>query len=181
MLVGDSAGSSRAVRRGNCRHAPQTALKSRLFQGKLQFNHTLPLPARREGRRAPTLHSLSMKLHADRAEGVNVIHACEPGSVSINGVTYRHSVMVPYTGEVAAWAPVALADLTEDHFTSLAAAQPEVIVFGSGATLRFPPPAVLRALMQARIGVESMDTAAACRTFNILAGEGRRVWAALLV
>jgi len=122
-----------------------------------------------------------MKLHADRAEGVNVIHACEPGSVSINGVTYRHSVMVPYTGEVAAWAPVALADLTEDHFTSLAAAQPEVIVFGSGATLRFPPPAVLRALMQARIGVESMDTAAACRTFNILAGEGRRVWAALLV
>lgn len=122
-----------------------------------------------------------MKLHADRAEGVNVIHACEPGSVSISGVTYRHSVLVPYTGDVQPWAPAAVGDLTEAHFSALAAARPELIVFGSGASLRFAPPAVLRALMQARIGVESMDTAAACRTFNILAGEGRRVWAALLV
>ena len=122
-----------------------------------------------------------MKLHADRAEGVNVIHACEPGSVSVNGVAYTHSILIPPTGPVQPWAPAALADLTEDHFAALLAARPEVVVFGSGQTLRFAPPAVLRGLMAARIGVESMDTAAACRTFNILVGEGRQAWAALLI
>ena len=58
---------------------------------------------------------------------------------------------------------------------------PELVVFGSGARLRFAPPALLRGLMARRIGVETMDTAAACRTYNILAGEGRRVVAALLL
>ena len=55
------------------------------------------------------------------------------------------------------------------------------MIFGSGTRLRFPPPAFLRALMEKRIGIETMDTLAACRTYNILAGEGRRVIAALLI
>ena len=62
-----------------------------------------------------------------------------------------------------------------------AAEPPELVVFGSGTRLRFAPPALLRGLMARRIGVETMDTAAACRTYNILAGEGRRVVAALLL
>ena len=57
----------------------------------------------------------------------------------------------------------------------------QVVIFGSGPRLRFPHPALLRSLMAARIGVATMDTAAACRTYNVLAAEGRRVMAALLV
>ena len=64
---------------------------------------------------------------------------------------------------------------------SLAAAGPELVVFGSGARLRFPQAAWIRPLIEAGIGIETMDTAAACRTYNILAGEGRRVIAALLL
>ncbi|HET8694282.1 MAG TPA: MTH938/NDUFAF3 family protein, partial [Aquabacterium sp.] len=70
---------------------------------------------------------------------------------------------------------------TEAHFLQIAQAQPEVVIFGSGTTLRFPAPSLLRPLMAARIGIETMDTAAACRTYNILVAEGRRVMAALLL
>jgi uncharacterized protein len=122
-----------------------------------------------------------MKLQADKAEGVNPINAYTASSVSVNGQVFTHSVLVPPTGPVQAWPVGALADLTEVHFAQLAAAQPELVVLGSGATLRFPSPALMRPLMAARIGIETMDTPAACRTFNILVGEGRQVWAALLV
>lgn len=122
-----------------------------------------------------------MKLQADRAEGVNIINAHTADSVSVNGEVYRHSILVPPTGPMLPWGPTALAELTEAHFEQIAQAKPELVVFGSGKTLRFPPPALLRPLMAARIGVETMDTAAACRTYNILVGEGRQVMAALLL
>jgi len=67
-----------------------------------------------------------------------------------------------------------------DHFARLAALAPELVVFGSGPRLRFPAPALLRPLIDARIGIETMDTAAACRTYNVLLAEGRSVVAALL-
>ncbi|MDE1997956.1 MAG: Mth938-like domain-containing protein [Burkholderiales bacterium] len=122
-----------------------------------------------------------MKLHADRAEGVNVIHAYTRQSVSVNGQTYTHSILVPPSGDMIDWPVQSLADLTEAHFLQIAQAQPEVVIFGSGTTLRFPAPSLLRPLMAARIGIETMDTAAACRTYNILVAEGRRVMAALLL
>lgn len=122
-----------------------------------------------------------MKLQADRAEGVNIINAHTPDSVSVNGEAYQTSILVPPTGPMIPWGPSSLADLTEAHFEQIAQARPELVVFGSGKTLRFPPPALLRPLMAARIGVETMDTAAACRTYNILVGEGRKVMAALLL
>jgi uncharacterized protein len=122
-----------------------------------------------------------MKLQADRPEGVNLINAYTADSVSVNGQVHRGSILVPPSGEVIPWPVSSLADLTEAHFLQIAESRPELVVFGSGAALRFAPPALLRPLMAARIGVETMDTAAACRTFNILVGEGRRVFAALLV
>ncbi|MDE2075509.1 MAG: Mth938-like domain-containing protein [Burkholderiales bacterium] len=122
-----------------------------------------------------------MKLHADRAEGVNVIHAYTRQSVSVNGQTYTRSILVPPSGDMIDWPVQSLADLTEAHFLQIAQAQPEVVIFGSGTTLRFPAPSLLRPLMAARIGIETMDTAAACRTYNILVAEGRRVMAALLL
>lgn len=122
-----------------------------------------------------------MKLHADRAEGVNIINAYTADSVSVNGEAHGRSILVPPTGEVIHWDVGALAELTEAHFARIAQAHPELVVFGSGKLLRFPPAALLRPLMAARIGIETMDTPAACRTYNILVAEGRQVMAALLI
>ena len=122
-----------------------------------------------------------MKLHADRAEGVNVINACTVDAVSVNGESYAHSILVSHVGPVQAWPVATLDELQEAHFADILAAAPEVVILGSGPRLRFPHPALLRSLMAARIGVETMDTAAACRTYNILASEGRNVVAALLL
>jgi uncharacterized protein len=122
-----------------------------------------------------------MKLQADRPEGVNVINAYTRQSVSINGVEHTGSVLVPPTGQPLAWDVASIADLTDAHFEQIAQMAPELVVFGSGPSLKFAPPALMRALMQRRIGVETMDTPAACRTYNILVGEGRQVVAALLV
>ena len=70
---------------------------------------------------------------------------------------------------------------TAEHLAMILPLQPELVILGSGSRLRFPHPSLLQALMAARIGVETMDTVAACRTYNVLAAEGRRVVAALLV
>jgi uncharacterized protein len=80
-----------------------------------------------------------------------------------------------------AWACSSFDALTEAHFTQLALLKPEMVVFGSGQRLRFPKPQWLQSLYAQRIGVETMDTQAACRTFNFLVGEGRVVVAALLL
>ena len=90
-------------------------------------------------------------------------------------------MLVPWRGEVQAWPPASVAQLDATHFERILALGPEVVIFGSGARLRFVPPALHRALIERRIGVETMDTAAACRTYNVLASEGRSVLAALLV
>jgi uncharacterized protein len=71
-------------------------------------------------------------------------------------------------------------ELTADHFTALLAHAPELVVLGTGATKRFVHPRLTRALTAAGIGVESMTTPAACRTYNILMTEGRRVLAVFL-
>ena len=122
-----------------------------------------------------------MKLHADRAEGVNVINACSAEAISVNGESYAHSILVAHVGPVQAWPVASIDELQEAHFADIVAAAPEVVIFGSGPRLRFPHPSLLRSLIAARIGVETMDTTAACRTFNVLAAEGRRVLAALLI
>jgi uncharacterized protein len=121
----------------------------------------------------------TLKLHADRLEGVNAISGYTADSVTVNGIVWRRSVIVPHRGEVVPWPCPDVPDLRPEHFDTIAALEPELVVFGSGMVLRFPPPAALRALMMRRVGVESMDTRAACRTYNILVGEGRRVVAAM--
>jgi len=124
-----------------------------------------------------------MKLQADRMEGENAISRFGPDGVIVNGVAWRHSVLVPWRGEVVAWPPdpaTGFDALDESHFAALAALQPELVIFGSGSRIRFPRPQLLRPLIERRIGIETMDTAAACRTYNVLLAEGRTVVAALL-
>jgi uncharacterized protein len=121
-----------------------------------------------------------MKLQADRIEGQNAIARHGPGGVIVNGVEHRRSVVVPWKGEVQAWDVSAFESLDEAHFSRLAALAPELVIFGSGKRIRFVQPRLLKPLIAQRIGVETMDTAAACRTYNVLLAEGRSVVAALL-
>ena len=125
-----------------------------------------------------------MKLQPDRLD-VQSILAYGAGWVGVgsNGVAEKidYSIVIGSRGEKFAWHCSRFEQLTMDHFGLLADLKPELVIFGSGARLRFAPPLFLRSLMAARIGIETMDTLAACRTYNILAGEGRHVVAALLI
>ena len=121
-----------------------------------------------------------MKLQPDRSN-VPTLTGHGPGWVAVNGERVPHSVIVRAEGERIAWGGPRFEDLGPEHFEQLAALDVEVLIFGSGSRIRFPRPAWLAPLAVRRIGLETMDTAAACRTYNILAQEGRRVAAALLV
>jgi len=121
-----------------------------------------------------------MKMQADRPEGSNAITRHAPEGVIVAGVEHRSSVLVPWRGEVVPWAVSSFEALDESSFEPLLALAPELVIFGSGSRLRFPHPAVLKALMARRIGFETMDTPAACRTYNVLLAEGRAVVAALI-
>jgi uncharacterized protein len=122
-----------------------------------------------------------MKFQPDTPEGVNVITRQEPGRVWVGTQPVSHSVLVPWVGELQAWDAPVFEALTPAHFGRIAALRPEVVIFGSGQRLRFPAPALLRALIEAGIGIETMDTAAACRTYNVLVSEQRSVVAALVL
>ncbi|MBB1602740.1 Mth938-like domain-containing protein [Variovorax sp. UMC13] len=121
-----------------------------------------------------------MKLQPDKSD-TQTLTAHGPGWVAINNERVEHSVVLGSRGERFAWECANFEGLGPEHFAQLAALGAELVIFGSGQRIRFPQPAWLRALIAQRTGVETMDTAAACRTYNILASEGRHVVAALLV
>ena len=122
-----------------------------------------------------------MKFQPDGLPGTNTVSRHEPGAVWVNGARWGESLLLPWRGAVQAWGPTSPAGLTAAHFEAVLALEPELVIFGSGARLRFVSPALYRSLIEARVGLETMDTAAACRTYNVLASEGRSVVAALLV
>lgn len=122
-----------------------------------------------------------MKFQLDQPQGGNNISKHDLRHVWVNGVEHARSVLVPWQGQPQAWDLTRFEDLTEAHFERILALKPELVIFGSGAKLRFPKPNLYRPLIQARIGMETMDIGAACRTYNVLASEGRAVLAALLI
>ena len=121
-----------------------------------------------------------MKLQPDKSD-VQTVTAHGPGWVAINNEKIEHSVVVGSRGERFDWNCAGFDALAGDHFAQLASLGAELVIFGSGGRIRFPQPQWLKPLMAQRTGVETMDTAAACRTYNILAAEGRHVLAALIV
>ena len=121
-----------------------------------------------------------MKLQPDQSD-VQSISGYGPGWVGVNGEKITHSVILSSRGERLAWAPGRFEELDAEHFAQLAAVDAEIVIFGSGSRIRFPRAAWLQPLIARRVGVETMDTAAACRTYNILAHEGRNVAVALLL
>lgn len=121
-----------------------------------------------------------MKLQPDKSD-VQTIAAYGPQWIGVNGEKITHSVIVGARGQLIDWQCTCFDALTEAHFAQLSTLDAELVIFGSGQKLRFPPPAWLRGLMGQRVGLETMDTQAACRTYNILASEGRNVVAALVI
>ncbi len=121
-----------------------------------------------------------MKLQPDRSSAPTLT-SHGPGWVAVDGERIGHSVVVVSDGQRIAWPCADFNALGPEHFAQLAGLDIEVVIFGSGGRIRFPRPHWLAPLAGRRIGLETMDTPAACRTYNILAQEGRRVAAALLV
>lgn len=121
-----------------------------------------------------------MKLHPDKI-GVSTITAYGPGWIMLNQERISSSVIISSLGHRLEWHCQRFADLTPAHFAQLTDLDAELILFGSGALLQFPRPAWLVGLMAKHVGLETMSTAAACRTYNILASEGRNVVAALIL
>ena len=127
------------------------------------------------------LRTLSiMKFQADKSDAQNIT-GYGPGWIAVDRQNYETSLLVGSKGLLQDWNCARFEDLTASHFEQLAMLDAEVIIFGSGSKNRFPPVAWLKPLIAKRIGLESMDTASACRTYNVLASEGRNVVAALLL
>ena len=110
-----------------------------------------------------------------------LIRAYEEGQVTIGQQQYRRSLIVSAQAPPAQWRPRSAGELLREDFEPVLALQPEILLLGTGQRLDFPSPSLTVAVLQAGVGVEVMDTAAACRTYNILLSEERRVVAALLL
>ncbi|MEO7128849.1 MAG: Mth938-like domain-containing protein [Rhodoferax sp.] len=121
-----------------------------------------------------------MKLQPDKFD-VQSISGYGPGWLALDNEKIISSLIISSQGQRLEWPCRSFADLTPAHFEQIATLDAELVIFGSGGRIHFPHPLWLRPLMARRIGVETMDTQAACRTYNILAGEGRHVVAALLL
>jgi uncharacterized protein len=123
----------------------------------------------------------AMKLSLDFNATKNTIRAYGEGWISVNDQQIRQSVIVTPEKVIVDWPPQTYADLDESHFEPIKALGPEIVLLGTGSRQQFPPPGLTRSLLSVGIGLEVMNTAAACRTYNIIMAEGRRVVAALLV
>lgn len=122
-----------------------------------------------------------MKLHLTQSAGSYLITGHGPGWVEVNETRHTQSLIVLPALLATDWQVPDFEALAEAHFEYLAGLAPEVVLLGTGLRHRFVHPRLSRALTEAGIGLECMDTAAACRTFNILMSEGRHVAAALIL
>ncbi len=121
-----------------------------------------------------------MKFHPDVIEAQSIA-AYGPGWIQVGEKKLTTSVIIGSRGEHIDWQCACFEDLTAAHFEQLAQLQTELVIFGSGTRLRFVAPSLTRSLIERQIGMETMDTGAACRTYNVLAAEGRCVAVALLM
>ncbi len=121
-----------------------------------------------------------MKFQLDQGQG-NRIDGYRPGEAIIVNAKPRAESLLISPRELETWPPRNMSELRAGHFAGLASWQPACVVFGSGQRFAFPEPSLLAPLYRAGIGVEVMDTAAACRTYAVLMSEGRQVVAALLL
>jgi uncharacterized protein len=122
-----------------------------------------------------------MKFHLTQAAGQNMITGYGDGYIAVNTQRYTRPVIVTPNREISDWDVENFATLTRAHFEALLELKPEIVLLGTGERQQFPRPELARVLTEAGVGVEAMDTKAACRTYNILMSEGREVLAAIIV
>ncbi len=134
-----------------------------------------------------------MKFTRELSEGLYTIHACQNDEVIINSprredgrdedgrLTLRQSFVISPSHLLQGWPPTAIEALEAEHLSAITGLNLEVLLLGTGRRLRFPASKQVAALVSLGIGYEVMDTAAACRTYNILTGEGRQVGAAIII
>lgn len=122
-----------------------------------------------------------MKLNLSQREGKNFCTGYGEGFVLVNGQRFERNLIVLPERLIAAWDVESFESLSARDFDFLLSLQPEILLLGTGERSRFPHPRLTTGLVAANVGLEVMDTRAACRTYNVLVEEGRKVAAALLI
>jgi uncharacterized protein len=122
-----------------------------------------------------------MQLSQDPNHGKFYIRSYSPGEIRVNDQNYYHSIILTPTQIIDDWSPQQINQLKPLDFSVIVQENPEVVLLGTGKQQHFPPTVTMAPLIEHNIGYEVMDTAAACRTYNVLVAEGRKVIAALLI
>jgi uncharacterized protein len=122
-----------------------------------------------------------MKLHSSSTQQYQTVTGYFDGGVEINAAPFEYSLTLMPETPPRPWPVGSFEDLTEAHFEAIGLDSPDVVILGTGARQRFIHPRLIASLAGRRIGVECMDNQAACRTYNILMGEGRKVTLALII
>jgi uncharacterized protein len=122
-----------------------------------------------------------VKLQPDKQPSLNTVSAYGPDYIEINAQRYTQSLLLSPETPVIEWSCARFEDIKIEDFEQIAKLEPAVVIFGSGQRIRFPQAALIAPLIARNIGLETMDLQAACRTYNVLMAEGRKVVAALLI
>jgi uncharacterized protein len=122
-----------------------------------------------------------MKLHSTETQQYQTVSSYDDTGVELNAIRFEQSLIVLPETPPAPWPVTSFDALTTEHFDQIDATQPDVVILGTGARQRFVHPKLTAVLTARRIGVECMDNQAACRTYNILMAEGRKVALALIL
>jgi uncharacterized protein len=122
-----------------------------------------------------------MQISLDTGSGAYTIRSYSAGEIKINDRTLSHSLIITPTQLIEPWAPNTLQELQASDLELILGMRPEIVLLGTGAKMLFPDPKLLAPFLERGIGIEFMDTGAACRTFNVLVGESRNAVAALLI
>ena len=149
-------------------------IRGRKWQGIIgTFSDIGPAARFSEGR--------GLKIEREQSEGRNRFTGYGEGWVEVNRQRHSASLVVAADRIVADWPLASVNEISADHVAAILELKPEIVLLGTGRTFTFPDRAKLAPLYGAGLGVEVMDTQAACRTYNILLGEGRNVVAALVL
>jgi uncharacterized protein len=123
----------------------------------------------------------TMKLTDELTGPANAIRGFSPGAIRIGEQTFNRSCIVAANALITDWPPQSIAELRIEHLDAVLALRPEIVLLGTGLRQQFPDRQLLASMLARRVGIEVMDTGAACRTYNVLMGEQRRVIAALFL
>ena len=121
-----------------------------------------------------------MKLHSTPTQQYQTVTAYDDAGVEINLIRFEHSLIVMPEVSPVAWPVTSFDALTAENFAQIGGMTPDVVILGTGPRQRFIHPKLIASLTAVRTGVECMDNQAACRTYNILMAEGRKVALALI-